>query len=403
MITLFVIVVVATLVLAATRAEGMRPLGLALVGMISLVLGARATAVFTEVSLTPLVSSIVFAQEAATDDSTVEATTEAAATSDDADTSSRVEAESPSPAGSDQESGEQATSESSTEDAAETVAVTEPAGGADAPAGQPESEAAPAAESSATSEPESPEPVSSEPESSEPESSEPAENSSAAPAESAAQTVEEAAAPQPAARPLATPIDVKPVTVEPVTNVEYLDRDDDAPKWLETKPWTDDGVYFVPVASQLQISEADRDQALDQEMKKATNAYINRYLKNRHATTLLKLRSPEAIPKVMGSFQEQVVVTAGTMHQSHVLLSFDKDFHDAVTMAWDEVRATSRLMQTGLGAGIVILLLSTMFSYFKLDTATRGYYTGRLQFAAAAAILAVIAVSVLFANYVPWM
>ena len=60
-------------------------------------------------------------------------------------------------------------------------------------------------------------------------------------------------------------------------------------------------------------------------------------------------------------------------------------------------------MQTGLGVGIVILLLSTMFSYFKLDTATRGYYTGRLQFAAAAAILTVIAASVLFANYVPWM
>jgi hypothetical protein len=90
-------------------------------------------------------------------------------------------------------------------------------------------------------------------------------------------------------------------------------------------------------------------------------------------------------------------------HQSHALLSFDDDFRGAVSAKWAEVRAASRLMQTGLGAGIVILLLSTMFSYFKLDTATRGYYTGRLQFAAAAAILAVIAASVLFANYVPWM
>ena len=66
MITLFVIVVIATLVLAVTRAEGMRPLGLALVGMISLVLGASTTAIFTETSVAPLVNSMVLAQDVAT-------------------------------------------------------------------------------------------------------------------------------------------------------------------------------------------------------------------------------------------------------------------------------------------------------------------------------------------------
>ena len=56
-----------------------------------------------------------------------------------------------------------------------------------------------------------------------------------------------------------------------------------------------------------------------------------------------------------------------------------------------------------MGAGIVLLLVTTLFGYFKLDTATRGYYTGRLQFAAAAAILALVAASVLLAKWIPWM
>jgi hypothetical protein len=44
-----------------------------------------------------------------------------------------------------------------------------------------------------------------------------------------------------------------------------------------------------------------------------------------------------------------------------------------------------------------------MFSFLKLDTATRGYYTGRLQFGAAATILALVAASVLLMKWIPWM
>ena len=62
-----------------------------------------------------------------------------------------------------------------------------------------------------------------------------------------------------------------------------------------------------------------------------------------------------------------------------------------------------RLLQTGLGAGMALLVLSTLFGYFKLDTATRGYYTLRLQFATAGAILAIVAVSLIVANWIPWL
>ncbi len=353
MITLFVFVVIATLVLAVIRAEGMRPLGLALVGTISLVLGAGTTAIFTETSVAPFVNSMVFAQD-------VEATE--------------------SPASSDEDA-------SGKKDGAATTDKAEPAA-------QPQ-----AAETS--------DPAPSAPQPSETSAEETAvvETESDTDVATAVETAAAESAPESdAIADDASPIVRETVTVEKITNLDYVDRGENVASWLESKPWTDDGVYFVPIESRVQILETDCVSALEEEIEEKTTAYINRFLRNKHASTLLSLRTALPNRHIAESFKERVVLTDGTVcYQTHALLSFDDNFREAVTAEWDEVRATSRLMQTGLGVGIVILLLSTMFSYFKLDTATRGYYTGRLQFAAAAAILTVIAASVLFANYVPWM
>ena len=60
-------------------------------------------------------------------------------------------------------------------------------------------------------------------------------------------------------------------------------------------------------------------------------------------------------------------------------------------------------MQTGLVSGAMLLLLTSVFGYFRLDNATRGYYTGRLQFMTAAAILAVVGAGVIAAQYITWL
>jgi hypothetical protein len=61
------------------------------------------------------------------------------------------------------------------------------------------------------------------------------------------------------------------------------------------------------------------------------------------------------------------------------------------------------LTQLGLFAGAGLLLIGSIFSYFRLDNATRGYYTGRLQFLTAAAILAVIGGGVFAARWIHWL
>jgi hypothetical protein len=91
------------------------------------------------------------------------------------------------------------------------------------------------------------------------------------------------------------------------------------------------------------------------------------------------------------------------MHQVHALLEFGPDFRQEIERRWAGVTATSRLTQVGLFAGAALLLVGSVFSYFRLDNATRGYYTGRLQFMAAAAILTIVGAGALLARWITWL
>ena len=70
---------------------------------------------------------------------------------------------------------------------------------------------------------------------------------------------------------------------------------------------------------------------------------------------------------------------------------------------WEKIRATSRLSQVGLFGGAGLLLLASVFGYFRMDNATRGYYTGRLQFMTAAAILGIVGVGAILSQWIHWL
>ena len=98
------------------------------------------------------------------------------------------------------------------------------------------------------------------------------------------------------------------------------------------------------------------------------------------------------------------------MYQTHALVSFDPEFRkqlDAqrpvLERKWKEIAVRGRLAGTALVFGLFLSLLAVVFSYFRLDTATRGYYTGRLQLLAAAAILAVVIAGAILEKGVSWM
>jgi hypothetical protein len=198
------------------------------------------------------------------------------------------------------------------------------------------------------------------------------------------------------------------LTREPIkfiTNVNYLTPN--RPSWIEMPPTYDDAkeVLRVAVKAGPYRSVRDCEPDLEKEVALAVSDFVNQQVKARYASTFITYSLDDLRRRnvVREQFSEQLGTSLGLMNQVHAQLVFDNKFRDEIEHRWSEITAKSRLGQTGLGAGVVLLLLSTLFSYFKVDTATKGYYTGRLQFATAGAILALVAASVLLAKCIPWM
>jgi hypothetical protein len=178
------------------------------------------------------------------------------------------------------------------------------------------------------------------------------------------------------------------------------------PSWVEAPPQREGSIHSTSVCSDPWTSHQKASQELDKKLVTATSEYIAEHLGSNLAASLIHYDLPEIKRKLLPSanvYHEKILVSFGPMHQVHAKLEFSPDFRDELDRRWAEIRATYRLGQTGLVGGGVLLLLATVFGYFRLDNATRGYYTGRLQFMAAAAILAIIASGVMFSRWIYWL
>ena len=86
------------------------------------------------------------------------------------------------------------------------------------------------------------------------------------------------------------------------------------------------------------------------------------------------------------------------MVQSYVLLEFNDSARRELQQMWRSELISTRLWHTGVLGGLVLTVLGTIYSYLRLDTLSKGYYTGRLRLAAAAIISAAAAVGWLAAS-----
>ena len=101
---------------------------------------------------------------------------------------------------------------------------------------------------------------------------------------------------------------------------------------------------------------------------------------------------------VRDEWLQQSEYAVGPMYNQHALLVFDSGANQEIERRYRESQVAGRLASTGAGAALLLGLIGTMFGYLKLDTLTRGYYTGRLRVAATAAILALATVAGLLAH-----
>jgi hypothetical protein len=180
------------------------------------------------------------------------------------------------------------------------------------------------------------------------------------------------------------------------------------PEWVNAEPKLSGKVHTVAVASGPYKREGDSRRALDEELVKATHEYIAEQLGRDLATKFIRYDAKTIKRRFVKSdnlYHDEATYSdpIGPMHEYFALLEFDADFRRELDQKWNNVRATSRLTQTGLFAGAALLFLTSIFGYFRLDNATRGYYTGRLQFMTAAAILAIVGAGIFVARWIHWM
>jgi hypothetical protein len=190
------------------------------------------------------------------------------------------------------------------------------------------------------------------------------------------------------------------------------------PAWVDRDPLQVGDAYQVSVSSGPQEKMGECSPALDEQLNRAVAAYIDEYLGSEAAG---QCRVSDVIRydldyikkhlvKRGSSFEEKLQMSFGPMYQMHALLEFGPAFRKELDGRRGdleryarEVAIAFRLRGLALGFGAVLCLLAVVFGYLRLDAATRGYYTGRLQFLAATAILIVMVAGVLLASRVIWM
>ena len=182
---------------------------------------------------------------------------------------------------------------------------------------------------------------------------------------------------------------------------------DARPAWVEQTDSDVGGVHQIAVNSGPYRTQRKARKELYKLLQTATNEYINQVVGNPNAARWVNYSEQRVRHGFVNSdnfFDEKVVSpSVGVMYQSHALLEFGPAFHDDVEQAWRQVVARAQLVKVTLAGGAVLGILVLLFGYFNADTATRGFYSGRLKFVTAVAILGTVAAGFFLARSIPWL
>jgi hypothetical protein len=201
--------------------------------------------------------------------------------------------------------------------------------------------------------------------------------------------------PAPAAEP------APPATVQSVPTILSSEP---RPAWVDRAPGLSDGVYAMVVSSGPYVSVPECQRALNDEILAATNHYIDEYLGDEHAASLVNL-PPGYLRQFINKMEYAEVVespSVGRMHQLHARLEFDDRARSDFQRLWRNAVVQDRLWYTGGGAALVLALLATFYGYLKLDLKTGAPHKSRLQLAATLVALIVAAGALLARWAVPF-
>lgn len=205
---------------------------------------------------------------------------------------------------------------------------------------------------------------------------------------------------KPSSAPVADPI-AEPEAAEPARDLlsEHLaagDGRESAPL-----PFEHGGILYVLVTTPPHRSAQHAKNDLDQLMLEAAAARYSAAMHSPRVEFWFPLDPEFVRTQLLVPGGERIV--SGEAGQpdyvGHALLKFDEAFERRLRA----VRVASRSMQIVVAGGTALALLSVAFAFLRLDRATRGLYTGRLQTWSIVAGAVVICVAGAVAYWIPWI
>jgi len=175
------------------------------------------------------------------------------------------------------------------------------------------------------------------------------------------------------------------------------------PDWTTQQPSFAGKVHTIPIASGPYATKRESQQALDDAIAKATREYIAEQLNSDLAARLVTFDTRTIKRDFVkdDTYHDEATYSVGKMYENFALLKFDQKFRSKLSREWNKVRAGSRLLQTGVLAGASLLVVASIFGYFRADKTTRGLASRRLQFLAATALITIAATAALTLRFLP--
>jgi hypothetical protein len=158
------------------------------------------------------------------------------------------------------------------------------------------------------------------------------------------------------------------------------------PAWIDNPPQPSADAYEVAVKAGPWKTRVECEQSLDEEIAWAVDSYVAWRIGD-------EAREEVSLPVdyarrhlVRDQWLEKINTSLGEMFNLHALLSFDRQVEGKLRDTWTGIVTGARLVLAAAVLSGILLLLSVIYGYLKIDLATGGAYRGRLRLAVAAIV-----------------
>lgn len=162
------------------------------------------------------------------------------------------------------------------------------------------------------------------------------------------------------------------------------------PEWVDEPDRHVGDVHHTVLVSDPFATHGECIESLHDEMRTVTNRYlVQQFGRGADRATSIDIGTILSLICTK-EWVEPIQREWGTTNRVHVKMEFDRNVRAELERNWKQSQLRKRLFTTGAFASLVLGALGIIYTYLKVDTATKGYYTKRLQFAAGTGLLGVL-------------